>query len=415
MNNNQGDDERTCHIVIFSFLMVSLLTLFVIANVVTHSEHISSFFVNDSTNTWMDYFNMLANMYWEDPYSNDANYPALSFVFWKVMYYSLPTEETVCFVDGFYLRQNMMACIGAIIVALMCVLVIYSSIRRYVTIHNGCKAWLLPACFLLSGPMLFCLERGNITIMAFAFTLLFFVFYNSPNKKLRYIAYLSLSIAAGIKLYPALFGLLVILNKNKDKNELYHFILMGFALFFVPFFFFNGIESIADFISNYLYSSRVGHGWGLGYNYSFDSIVNTFLAIGGYYHAVPSIVCSITAFVICGVLFVLSKETWKKVLSISLACIWIPSFSFTYTLIFLTIPLLVYLLDSESNRKPHYTIMFAMIMSPSITPFVGFINDSIPWVLPLSYGTMAVNCLIVAVALSVFVEDILSRRSSGGF
>ena len=101
---------------------------------------------------------------------------------------------------------------------------------------------------MMSFPILYCIQRGNVALLAMLLTA-FFVFYkNSDNKVLREISYIALAVAAGFKIFPALFGLLLIFDKK--YKEAARLVVYGLLAFFVPFAFYGGFEGISIFIKN---------------------------------------------------------------------------------------------------------------------------------------------------------------------
>ena len=80
--------------------------------------------------------------------------------------------------------------------------------------ENTRKAVLISSLTLSTSSVLFTLERGNIIYLSFMFLLFFVVFYNSDNRVLRELALIALALSAGIKLYPAVFGIILITEKR---------------------------------------------------------------------------------------------------------------------------------------------------------------------------------------------------------
>ena len=163
--------------------------------------------MNDFTNTSMDYFNMLSNLYTLKPYSANANYPAMCFLILRVLYHMIPLVPEGN--DGFYLRNYMPAQLGYIIYTIVLILGIYELLTAFCK-KNEAENKLIAFSIIISGPFIFTLERGNIILVALLFLLLYVLLYNSDNRKYRYLAYIALAISASIKIYPALFGLMII-------------------------------------------------------------------------------------------------------------------------------------------------------------------------------------------------------------
>ena len=74
--------------------------------------------------------------------------------------------------------------------------------------------------------------------------------YQSDNKIIRYLSYISLGIATGIKIFPAIFSILII-KERKWKEFGYCFIIVV-AILFLPFLLTDGTPlSLLDTIMNY--------------------------------------------------------------------------------------------------------------------------------------------------------------------
>lgn len=69
------------------------------------------------------------------------------------------------------------------------------------------------------------------------FIALFLMFYNSENKKMRYLAYIFLGIATAIKIYQGLFGLLVLRRdlEQRDLKDTLICVAICALIFFLPF------------------------------------------------------------------------------------------------------------------------------------------------------------------------------------
>lgn len=74
--------------------------------------------------------------------------------------------------------------------------------------------FLLTGILLVSGVMLFSYERGNIIVLTVSGMLFFLATYESEQKVLRELGYMSLAVAAALKGYPAILGLLLIYKRQ---------------------------------------------------------------------------------------------------------------------------------------------------------------------------------------------------------
>ena len=105
---------------------------------------------------------------------------------------------------------------------------------------------LLGVSGLFSYGFQFELERGQFNIIAFALVL-FAIYIFHYQHKFRYFAYLFFSLALQLKLYPAIFILMLVKDWRDWKNNLKRFIALGIANFLLLFVL--GVEIFNDFIA----------------------------------------------------------------------------------------------------------------------------------------------------------------------
>lgn len=393
----------------FSVAVLFAVLLYWIFNLFTRSAYIDTYFVTDHHDTAMDYFNMLEYLNHSDPWYNNANYPAMVFLFFKAMHHMLPIADMG---DGFYLRENMIAQLGYILFIVICLVVIWETIR-YMTKDKGWSGVLFAIAIVISGPMLFLLERGNMLIAVLVFSLLFLAFYDDDRKGMRILAYVSLSFAAAIKIYPAVLGLLVLSKKRYKETIL--LLIMGTVFFLAPFFVFDGIESLKKMIVGISYATALQtSGIGFGYNFSMNNLVQIVGAVfGRYIVSVPSWV-SIASALFCLLMFFLCKYEWQKLYALVLLCIWFPGFSYTYTLVLLFLPVISYFFRAESYLqgwlKNVYPIAFALLIIPYGLPMVDKINmvlqlDYVKF--PVSWGMVIINFVLVFIAILITIENLV--------
>lgn len=108
---------------------------------------------------------------------------------------------------------------------------------------------------LFSGINMFSVERGTLVIFTAGCIAGFLHYYQSEERKKQIFALTLLSLAAALKVYPALFGLLLL--KKRDFKGILYCITLTSALGFLPLFFFkDGFNSLQYLFSN-LQSYRV--------------------------------------------------------------------------------------------------------------------------------------------------------------
>lgn len=395
---------------IFSISVLVMTCVYWIVNITTHGAYINMYFITDHQDTAMDYFNMLANLNREDPWDAQANYPAICFLLWKFMHQMLPLGE---FPDGFSLRQDMVAQLGYILFVLVCLVIVWETIK-YCAKGTRAEKTLFACALLFSGPMTYLLERGNILLAALAFSLLFLAFYDSEKLLLRILSYGCLAIAAAIKIYPAVLGLLVLWKKR--YKEAFILLLIGMATFLIPFFAFEGIESLKKMLSGIEYAASIHANLGFGLNFSVSNLTKMVFAFFGHnLTSVPDWI-PVAAACCCFMLFFLCQHEWQKLYALISLCIWFPGFSYTYTLVLLFLPIISFFFRSARQQQGRFKYVYAVTFALMILPYVLPMADKVNAVLerefikyPLSWGTIIVNFLLVGTAMLLLLEAILDR------
>ncbi len=392
----------------FSISVISLTLIYWIVMLLTRSEWINSYYVTDHTNTSMDFFNMLANI---DPYVANANYPAICFVFWRIMRHFIPIEEINAMANGFDYRENMVAQLGYFLFVITCILILVIAVKIIIK-GNDLVNTLLITSLIISGPMIFLLERGNILLAVLPLIMLFYALYDSDNKYLRFIAYVSLAIAAAIKIYPAVFGLLLIKRRRyKDAAVL---AVIGLTVFVLPFFAFDGFSSLRQMLTGMTAANSENVGSGFGYNFSLTNILRILAAfLGKHIETAPKLI------VYSGVLalfvgFVIARREWQQLFFLCMICLWTPFFSYTYSLVLLSLPISAFLRELSVKGKNKltavYMALFVIVTVPHALPLAERINYSLYNThdvrFPLSYSTIIINLALMIISAIIFFESI---------
>lgn len=112
------------------------------------------------------------------------------------------------------------------------------------------------ACVIIMSPSCICsVLRGNPSGWAFALVCAFLAWYRSENRLLRVIAAVALGMATALKIAPCLFGVLYLSDvfRKPRRIPVLEILLAGSSavlLVFVPFFFWGGTDSIAQWMAN---------------------------------------------------------------------------------------------------------------------------------------------------------------------
>lgn len=402
----------------FSIALLCCIVFYWLYMAFTRSANIDAYYVTDHTNTAMDYFNMLYVAKAKNPWYEHSNYPALPFAIWKILIHMVPSSVRNA-ADGFALRNDMTAQLGYLLYTVSCLLVIWEAIIASVP-GNKVTKLLLAAALMFSGPMIFLLERGNILLMALSGVMLFIALYDSDCFAARMIGYLGLSLAAAIKIYPAVLGL-VVLRKRKIK-ETSVLVVMGCLLFFLPFFMFDGFTSIKEMLIGITAAGDLQVDYGVGNNYSMDALVKIICGLLGLkVVSVPRWV-ALVGVTVCLIGFILSKKTWQQMYTLLLATIWFPAFSYTYALTFLFAPLVCFMKeepDDKCLKTVAFGLFFLLQMIPYALPMAERIDVTLgiaPAKFPASWGLVIINFSLVAMLVMILadsIQNIMLRKKEG--
>lgn len=276
-----------------------------------------------------------------------------------------------------------------------------------VSINGSLKKKIAYALLLsLSGIVFWSLERGNCIIYAFLFSFLFVFLYSLGDRKSANLAYFCLALAASIKLYPAIFGV-VLLEKRDWKGA-----MVCFAEFV-------GLYVVAFFCCGYSFRYFGGNffnvlAWGEGkqlsaYSYSLKNLILIGDAIVRKLSILPFALntrllirlAQIVCMLLCLWVYHDTRRYWEKLFCLSLLCIYIPSISYQYALLFLIIPLVYFL--NEKDVGPFdgfYDVAFAVFVSLLVIP-VQF---------PIKITLVVHQLLLLAMCACIGIETLRDRR-----
>ncbi len=234
---------------------------------------------------------------------------------------------------------------------------------------------------IINVPMLRLIERGNILFIALVLVAFFIGYRDSENKVIRELSYISLALAAGIKLYPALFGILLLFDKK--FKEAIRTVIYGILAFVLPFAFYGGIEGFKLWYRNIRsFSEFKGGGVELEGSTTLETIFYVFKHFGKDVHVSSAVH---TLMIVLPILIVLlfaflTDKYWKKILAVSVAMILVPGAAQSYTMVIFLVSLL-YMFNSEEIERFDYGYLAILTFEFMYYPF--------PFV--LTFETYSVN------------------------
>jgi len=251
------------------------------------------------------------------------------------------------------------------------------------------------AVIIYNMPMLFNFERGNYIICALVFSLAFYAFYDSEYKGMREFSYIMLAFAAGIKLYPALFAVLLLRERRIcDFLRCAAYSLLVILISFLTIDggfsnipqFFHWLSDFSKDLTDY------------GYNYSLASTVGVVAALfGADVWDLSGTIVSVQTYlpyimlVLCAIASLLVRKKWQAMALVSVVIIQFPKISFTYALMFMALPILEFMLEKDKRRRDY---LYMALMLISVMPV--YFGMALPTI------GIIVNQIIISAALIIF-------------
>lgn len=397
--------KKNCSYIFIVGMTITILVAFI--QVFLHRGNgLQNLYFYDINDTFMDFFKSV--IHGRNPYAEQVIYPPLMNVMYLVIRHFIPIE----LIDqgAFVLRDSQ---IGMMTYFIYSLVLLYMLAISFFSLYKGTKfeKILVFSCILFSFPFIFCFERGNAILIALVFSMFFFMGYESENKKIRYASYIALAIAAGIKIYPAIYGLLIL--KRKNKKDVLICLVIGIIVFFAPFLIMKDeSRHVSAWINNMLYTNGLYGQLGYGIRHNITAIfdaVGVWLGVNlNFAGRVTLIIVFITSLLL---IFVDKKmEKWKQTLLLTLLIIFTPGMSYSYVLIFMIIPLILFFDNNRDNNVNWLNIFRTILFVLIYMPIIVFTNKDLlgmECAYKLYSYTVIENIALIFMFLSILGEELI--------
>lgn len=252
---------------------------------------------------------------------------------------------------------------------------------------------------------------GNPMVLVVLLSFVYFLNYNSQNKILREIAFISLGLAAGLKLYPCLFGLLTLYNKNWKETA--RLALYGVVFTILPFLLFKGgFNNIWLLIENNIkYNKGYCSGFSLNwltkgcmmYGGEFKGeLTRTALSMNSVFF-VDTLITYLNYVVLAFALATNSflKDNWKKIMQLMLIILSIViGRAYPYFGLYLFLPLIMFLNTAKTSKLN----LFYM------TLFICMFNSLYTWIDCFAFSASAANIMLITITIESSLAFIKSDK-----
>lgn len=354
------EEKRSRFAPLYLFVILSaLVTACSLIYIAVHRNTVWDHYIfRSGADMFMDFFNHIT--YVREPskvysVSEHACFPPFIYIFYYLLSLLLPETATIKH-DASLTAPY--AIVMYVMYAAVCCILLYIVIGKLLRAYGEKISLLTTLLIMASSVFITVTERGNSVLIVLLLLLAALHLRNSDKAWKRELALVCIAMAAGIKIYPAVFGLLYI--SEKRWREAVRLVIWGLVFFFVPFVFFGGIEGLKLFISNQMaihddaymsftsISSSVRH--------LAMKLKNDPFAWEGLASKLPWVFTAVAL-----VAFFFGRlKLWEKVMLLVCIVAFVPAWSGSYTAVFFAIPMLLFFRDTYScmghGREKIYNI-----------------------------------------------------------
>ncbi len=311
------------------FVPISFEMIFVLNNILIWGSNT----YKGVENRW-DYADFIEPMKSSGP----AHYPPLSIIIYRLFNKLITVENDDMYVINYSVFLVLLFSIMGMLIASICYMNHRSKMPEYAIICSSIGV-------LLTSPFLFAIQRLNVILFAIVGIMFFILFYNANDSRWRIIAIVFLVFAANIKYYPAIFGALFI--KERRWKESIIATIAGILTFVFSLIGVWKKVALKELIENTRETINQWKGAGISIS---TLVIRANERFGIWQNDVIPIVCTImTLFFllisICA--FFVSKKEYIDLLLLGMICIFVPTYSFWYSVVFILPAILSFVCKKE--------------------------------------------------------------------
>ena len=339
---------------LFIILMSISLIVFLIAGAIGGVKELTSIFYLNASDLFMDMFNSIRDVFQGAGVYTERHviYPPMANLVYLFLSLFIPAEYGNSAFDDRATWVNYPECIAVAIVFSVVLIALYSIVIYLNLPKERFTRILLAVFFVINVPFAFLIERGNIIIISIIFTAVYMFTYSSESKVLREVGLISLAFAFSIKLYPALFGFFLIVDKRyKDALRCSLYALLMLAL---PSFFFGGLTCLRTLAENIIAFSktRIDMGFENSANGLFGGLGNALVLFYENFYLFMLLTFIVGCFFI--------KKKWKIYMYAIMVYNVIPALTQVYSWVLMAVPLIIFFKEEKLTVK---NVFYFLIMT----------------------------------------------------
>lgn len=418
--SKRGKGWKIDPITVYDVIAVLAIITLIICIFLSHGDLFSHYFFSDMLDTGMDYFNSITYLKGRAPYENFYTlYPPLANLYFLFLMKFVPDYQIQTWGDSLTtgavlrstvndLRLHQATLLMYLLTVILIAAVLVIEIEHILRDVERRKTVITQLCILFSPGFLWIFERGNILAFSVLLVLYFLMFKDSKNVFLRETALIALAIAAGLKLYPAFYG--VLLLRDKKYLAAVRTILYGLLTVFAPLMFFTeGLLALPMWLRIVFQFGKTSNTpWlGLGFMgvlhellYYVQKLIKFDMDTGWFVYAGYAV----SLLLLASSLF--AKKDWESLLMITLAIVMFNDQG-GYIYAFFCIPLLYFFHEEKRITLQNIVPFLSMLFCTVNFPLFSTLNV-------LSMRTTLFHFMSIAVIIWTLCEMISLIKSSMG-
>ncbi|MDE7311942.1 MAG: glycosyltransferase 87 family protein [Eubacterium sp.] len=398
---------------IFIVLLLLMQICFIIGLLIEYDGYQAEVFFQKGANYLADFVNVAKYSADKNPYFNgingDGEHAYLPFTY--LLFYLFSRLSNYIQTDAFSAGYTYLSLAVINIFFMLLSICFFIVLRRIITAGN----WMDDLLVLLlfgTGIYLFSYERGNIVILSAVCTAVYLNYFDSESRICKHLSFISLAIAAALKGYPALLGVLVLYNKKwKDAGCL---LLYGMLLGILPFMFFeNGLANIPRWMEN-VRENSIAYKFAdfprFGYLAFLASLPEKYQAWRDWMDVVLRVVTGLCCIWMLLVSFA-QKIRWKKLLSLVLILLLLPVNSAIYCGLYMFPIVLLFFCDERQKMDMCYLLLLLIFLNPLQ---IRLFHAGITWYL-VNIASMIMFGMLLFENSIAFASYLKNYRYAGGF
>lgn len=205
-------------------------------------------------------------------------------------------------------------------------------------------------------------QIGNIAVVSTVLSVFFLLYHDSKNKFIKEAAFISLAFAGALKIYPLLFG--VVLLYDKQYKPVFRIAVYFFILAIAPFLFFTTkehgiIDNILKCAGNIkdFSKTQISYSFQIYPNHPVGTGLKNAITLSVMLFKILAVISLVTAY--------FQNVKWKKIFLLMFAVYYLTSTSGIYYMLLFFVPIVLFLNEKYLSLKNlAYLIFILLILNP---------------------------------------------------